>query len=75
MRLLRKKLEVEIAETLRRAIDTTQRAVDNLSKALENHRDAMKLVEEKDAQIKRLQAELTIQQAIREFPTLSTYVH
>lgn len=61
MRLLSKKLEVEIVETLHRAVDNAQRA--------------MKLVEEKDREIKRLQAELTVQQAIREFPVQSHLVH
>ena len=64
MRLLRKKTDREIVRVMTACADTTRRA--------------LKLAEDKDREIERLQAELAIQQVFREYreyPSLSNLVH
>jgi hypothetical protein len=61
MRLLRKKTELQIVDTLCRATKTTAAALE--------------LVAEKDKEIQRLSRELQSLQVLRDWPSLSRLVH
>jgi hypothetical protein len=72
MRLLRKKLEIEIGQTLTRAVDTAQKAIKLVE---DKDREIERLVEEKDREIQRLGRELQSLQALRDWPCISRLVH